>query len=86
MGQVYVEDTAMADWKTRMQTINANCISSIEKIDTNINNLNSSFQGSYASMYEESFGGFTTSVKASHESLKDFSEFLDTVVNVMKNQ
>lgn len=86
MAKVYVDPTAMAEWKTQMEKINKDCISSIDEITTAIGNLNESFQGDYASKYEESFGQFTKQVKSSHESLRNVETFLDTVVNVMENQ
>ena len=86
MAQVYVDPTAMSEWKTQMEKINKDCISSIEEINTAIGNLNDSFQGDYASKYEESFSEFTKQVKASHESLRNVETFLDTVVSVMENQ
>ena len=49
-------------------------------------NLNDSFQGDYASKYDESFGQFTKQVKSSHESLRNVESFLDTIVTVMENQ
>ena len=86
MAKVYVDPIAMSEWKGQMDTINKDCISIIEEIDTAISKLNESFKGDYASKYEESFGQFSKQVKASHESLRNVETFLDTVVNVMENQ
>jgi uncharacterized protein YukE len=86
MSKVYVDPTVMSEWKTQMETINKDCISSIEEINTAITKLNDSFQGDYATKYEESFGSFTSKVKSSHESLRNVESFLDTIVNVMENQ
>lgn len=86
MAQVYVDPTAMIEWKTQMETINKDCISSIEEIDSAITKLNDSFQGDYADKYEESFGAFTKKVKSTHESLRNVESFLDTIVTVMENQ
>lgn len=86
MAQVYVDPTVMSEWKTNMEKINKDCISSIDEINTAIAKLNDSFQGDYASEYEESFGQFTKKVKSSHESLRNVESFLDTIVSVMENQ
>lgn len=86
MAKVYVDPSVMSEWKTQMDTINKDCISSIEEIDSAIKKLNDSFQGDYATKYEESFGEFTKKVKSTHESLRNVESFLDTVVNVMSNQ
>ena len=86
MSKVYVDPAAMSDWKTQMDKINQDCISSIEEINTAISKLNDSFQGDYATKYEESFGEFTNKVKSSHESLRNVETFLDTIVTVMENQ
>ena len=86
MAKVYVDPAAMSEWKTQMDKINKNCISSIEEIDSAIAKLNDSFQGDYATQYEESFGEFTKKVKSTHESLRNVESFLDTIVNVMQNQ
>lgn len=86
MSKVYVDPSAMGEWKTQMEKINKDCISSIEEINTAITKLNDSFQGDYATKYEESFGEFTKKVKSTHESLRNVESFLDTIVNVMENQ
>lgn len=86
MAQVYIDPTVMLEWKTQMETINKDCISSIEDINTAITNLNDFFQGDYATKYEESFGVFAKKVKATHESLRNVETFLDTIVTVMENQ
>lgn len=86
MATVYVDSNAMNDWKTQMNSINQECVTSIEKIESYIEELNSSFQGSYADLYDDSFSSFTKEVKNSHEAMKDFSGFLDAIVNVMNGQ
>ena len=86
MAQVYVDPTVMLEWKSQMDTINKDCINSIDEITSAIAKLNDSFQGDYSSKYEESFGAFTNKVKATHESLRNVETFLDTVVSVMENQ
>ncbi len=86
MAKVYVDSSAMSEWKTKMEKINKDCISSIDEITSAINKLNDSFQGDYATQYEESFGKFTKQVKKSHESLRNVENFLDTIVSVMENQ
>ncbi len=86
MAQVYVDPTVMSEWKTQMDKINKDCISSIEEINTAITKLNDSLQGDYADKYEESFGSFTKKVKSTHESLRNVETFLDTVVSVMESQ
>ena len=86
MSKVYVETDAMASWKTEMEKINKNCIDNIDAIVSSMNGLNASFQGDYASKYEEAFGQYANKVKSSHESMRDIEKFLDTVVEVMKNQ
>ena len=86
MAQVYVDPVAMSEWKIQMETINKDCIATIEEIDAAITKLNECFKGDYASKYDESFGQFSKQVKASHESLKNVETFLDTVVSVMENQ
>ena len=86
MAKVYVDPAVMSEWKTQMDTINKDCISSIEEIDSALGKLNDSFQGDYATKYEQSFGEFTKKVKSTHESLRNVENFLDTVVNVMNNQ
>ena len=86
MSKVYVDPSAMGEWKTQMEKINKDCISSIEEINTAITKLNDSFQGDYATKYEESFGEFTKNVKSTHESLRNVESFLDTIVTVMENQ
>lgn len=86
MAKGYVEDTVMNEWKTKMDTINVNCLESIEGIENCLNNLNDSFRGDYASEYSESYLNFIKNVKSSHESLKDVESFLDSVVDVMHNQ
>lgn len=86
MAEVYVDTNAMSEWQSKMESINNNCISSIEEIESSIRSLNSSLQGSYADSYEESFSSFTKTVKQSHEAMSDFSGFLDSIVNVMNKQ
>ena len=83
---VYVETEAMASWQTEMEKINKNCIDNIDVIINSMNSLNASFQGEFADKYEESFGNYTVKVKNSHESMRDIESFLDTIVEVMKNQ
>ena len=58
MAKVYVDPTVMLEWKTQMDKINKDCISSIDEINSAITKLNDSFQGDYATEYEESFGEF----------------------------
>lgn len=86
MAKVYVDPAVIGEWKIQMEKINKDCISSIEEINTAIAKLNDSFQGDYATKFEESFGEFTKKVKSSHESLRNIESFLDTVVTVMENQ
>jgi hypothetical protein len=86
MAQAYVGDSVMAEWKTNMDSINVNCLESIEGIETCLNNLNDSFRGDYASDYSESFTKFIKDVKNSHEDLRDVEGFLDSIVDVMHNQ
>ena len=84
--QVYVETEAMASWKTEMEKINKNCIDNIDSIVSSMNSLSSSFQGAFADKYDISFENYTKKVKAGHESMRDIESFLDTIVEVMKNQ
>jgi uncharacterized protein YukE len=86
MSKVYVDPIALSDWKTQMDVINKDCISTIEEITTAISRLNDSFQGDYATKYDEAFALFTKQVKESHESLRNVETFLDTVVTVMESQ
>ncbi len=86
MAQVYVDSSAMEDWKSQMEKINTDCIAAIEEIESSIKSLNSIFQGSYADSYTESFSSFTNKVKESHQAMSDFSGFLNTIVNVMNGQ
>lgn len=86
MAQAYVDDSVMTEWKTQMDTINVNCLESIEGIENCLNNLNDSFRGDYASEYSESYTKFVKNVKSSHESLKNVEGFLDSIVDVMHNQ
>lgn len=86
MAQAYVDASVMTEWKTNMDTINVNCLESIEGIENCLNNLTDSFRGDYASEYAESYKSFLKNVKSSHENLKDVEKFLDTVVEVMQNQ
>lgn len=86
MADVYVETEAMASWKTEMEKINKDCIENIENIVTSMNSLNSSFQGDYADKFEQAFGQYSNKVKNSHVSMRDIENFLDTIVEVMKNQ
>lgn len=86
MAQVYVDDLVMAEWKTNMNSINQNCITAIEGIESSIKNLNESLMGNYSEQYDTSINSFLKSVKNSHENLKDMESFLDQVVEVMKNQ
>lgn len=86
MAEVYVDTSALSDWKAQMETINRDCVTSIEEIENSVKSLNSSFQGSYAESYEESFSSFTNVVKQSHEAMSDFNGFLDSIVNVMNKQ
>ena len=86
MGKAYVETEAMASWKIEMDKINKNCIDNIDVIVKSMNGLNASFQGDYADKYEEAFGQYSNKVKSSHESMRDVENFLDTIVEVMKNQ
>ncbi len=86
MGKAYVETEAMASWKTEMEKINKDCIENIDNIVKSMNNLNASFQGDYADKYEQAFGQYSNKVKNSHESMRDIENFLDTIVEVMKNQ
>lgn len=85
MSKAYVEDTAMADWKTRIDTINKDCISEIESIEKSMNSLPDVFKGDYAEIYGQSFEEYTKSVKSSHESLQSFENFLDKIVEVMRS-
>lgn len=86
MSKVYVDTDAMSQWKIQMESINKNCIDQIDKIDSAMNSLSSSFQGDYAEKFENSFGQYTKSVRNSHESLRSVEKFLDTIVEVMNNQ
>lgn len=86
MSKVYVDPLVLSDWKTQMDVINKDCISTIEEITTAIGRLNDSFQGDYATKYDEAFAQFTKQVKESHESLRNVETFLDTVVTVMESQ
>lgn len=86
MAQVYVNTDSMHTWKTEMEKINQGCVDEIRKIETSMATLNSSFQGDYASKYEDTFGQYTKKVLNSHESLKDVESFLSKVVQVMNNQ
>lgn len=86
MSKAYVNDSAMAEWKTKMDSINVNCLESIDGIETCLNSISDSFRGDYASDYTNSYKRFIQNVKSSHENLKDVEAFLDTIVDVMQNQ
>lgn len=86
MSQVYADDTVMAEWKLNMDSINENCISDLESIESTIQKLDESLRGDYAEQYESSISNFIKSAKTSHESLRDVENFLDQIVDVMKNQ
>lgn len=86
MAEVYVDTEAMASWKTEMEKINKDCIENIENIVKSMNGLNAVFQGDYADKFEQVFGQYSNKVKNSHESMRDIEKFLDTIVEVMKNQ
>lgn len=86
MAEVYVDTEAMSSWKTDMEKINKDCIENIENIVKSMNGLNAVFQGDYADKFEQVFGQYSNKVKNSHESMRDIEKFLDTIVEVMKNQ
>ncbi len=85
MASAYVEETAMADWKSQMDRINNECIDEIGRIESAVAKLPDSFKGDYAEKYDEAFGNYSNAVKASHEAMKQFDQFLDTIVAVMKS-
>lgn len=86
MAQVYVKDSVMTEWKLKMDTINQNCITDIEGIESAIQKLNDFLRGDYAEQYESSIKSFLGKVKTSHEDLKNVENFLDEIVEVMQNQ
>lgn len=86
MSQVYADDTVMAEWKLNMDSINENCISDLEGIEGAIKKLDDSLRGDYAEQYESSITNFIKNAKTSHENLRDVENFLDQIVDVMKNQ
>ena len=63
MAQVYVDDTTMTEWKTNMESINQNCITDIEGIETAISKLNENLRGDYAEQYESSITNFLKTAK-----------------------
>ncbi|HAB67447.1 MAG TPA: hypothetical protein DCE23_08780 [Firmicutes bacterium] len=86
MGKVLVDSSAMEMWRTKMQSVNSNCVDDIEKIENVIRSLNDSFQGDYESAFAESFTNYCNIIKESHNNMKDFSGFLDKIYEIMNNQ
>lgn len=86
MGKVYVDSSAMEVWRTKMQSVNSNCIDDINKIRGIIKSLPDSFQGNYEEAFSESFNKFCDIIEESHTNMKDFSGFLDKIYEVMSNQ
>lgn len=86
MTNVYVEPSAMQEWKTSMKNINTECITSIDNVDKYIKQLESNFKGDFPTSYIDSFENFAKSVRNSHDSMSNLESFLDTVVEVMENQ
>ncbi len=86
MAEVYVDTSAMADWKTNMSKINSDCIDSLNDISDSMSEFRSAFQGAYADQFDDSFVDFIRKIKSSHESMKDLENFINIIVETMEKQ
>lgn len=86
MGNVYVNSSSLSEWETKLNGLNTTAVSDVEKLSEYSNEINSSFKGDFAESYLEALLEFSSYVKSSHESMKDFDTFLNSIVEIMNNQ
>lgn len=82
---IFAETTSLASWESQMKSINEQAISLINEFVT-ASNLKGSFEGDKSDGIEESIESEMKEAQSKHESMSNFSKFLDEVIASMETR
>lgn len=83
---VYVELDALANWSSRMNTINQEALSLLESLDSTIKDIDNYWVGSSATGFRNASDKLISNAKRCHNNMKDLPRLLDQVAATMDSE
>ena len=83
---VYVDFSALSDWKTQMEKINGSAVDTLDSFVTAVEDLKSSWCGNSAESFFNASSGLINKAKGYHNEMKNTENFLINVINTMDKQ
>lgn len=82
----YVDSEALLSWKGSMESINSQCIESLDGFQSSADSLSGSWEGKSAEAFDREVNSCVNVARGMHEAMKDIDSFLETVVITSQNQ
>jgi uncharacterized protein YukE len=82
----YVNSEALMSWKANMESINSQCIDSLDDFKSSASKLSSGWEGKSAEAFDREITSCVDVAKNMHEAMRDIDGFLETVVITSQNQ
>jgi len=83
---VYVELDALANWSTRMESINKEAKTILESFTSSVNDLEQYWVGNSATGFLNASEKLMTRAKTYHDQMKNTSDFLIEVARTMESE
>ena len=83
---VYVDFSALSDWRSQMDKINSSALDTLDSFITTMGDLKDSWCGNSADSFLTSSEGLINKAKSYHNEMKNTENFLITVINTMDKQ
>ena len=83
---VYVELDTLANWSSRMETINTEAVSVLDTFTSTVNELEQYWVGNSATGFLNASEKLMTSAKTYHNKMKSTSDFLIEVARTMESE
>lgn len=82
----YINSETLLSWKSRMDSINADCINQLNSFKNDAQKLSGAWDGTSSDAYVKRVNDCMSVATVMHESMKNIDAFLENVVNVSQNQ
>lgn len=83
---VYVDFSALTDWKNQMEKINGLAVDTLDSFVTTVEDLKSSWCGNSADSFLSASNSLINKAKSYHNEMKNTENFLINVINTMDKQ
>ncbi len=83
---VYVELDALANWSTRMESVNRDAIAELDKFTSTVRDLDQYWVGNSAAGFLNASEKLMTRAKTYHNQMRSTSDFLIEVARTMESE